>query len=228
MKKRILLVDDDKTLRTVLEAFFRENGFTVLSAGDGALALSIYNKEMPDLVLLDLDLPIMNGFQVVEAIRREDCITPIILMTGSWIDETHKIRGYELGAIQFLEKPVTPMVLLAQIKSLLNPPLKELVICSDQRKFKLCHQTLTVDNQKIQFREREAQILATLFEHPNSMVGRQKIQTLIWGNDDVRNNKTLDNLIYQVKRKLEVYPELVIRSSYSKGYVLEVRQVKKD
>jgi len=225
MKKKILIVDDDKTLQTVLEAFFKENGFSVIPASDGALALSLYNKEMPDLVLLDLDLPIMNGFQVVEAIRKEDCITPIILMTGSWIDETYKIRGYELGAIQFLEKPVTPMVLLAQIRSLLNPLLKELLICSDLHKFKLCNQTLTIDNQKIQFREREAQILATLFEHPNSMVSRQKIQTLIWGNDDVRNNKTLDNLIYQVKRKLEDYPELVIRSNYSKGYVLEVRPI---
>lgn len=224
MKKKILLVDDDKILRTILEAFFREKGFAVSSASDGADALIHYNKEIPDMVLLDLDMPNMNGFQVVEAIRQEDCITPIILMTGSWIDETHKIRGYELGAIQFLEKPVTPMVLLAQINSLLNPPLKECKVCSYQHNFKLSNQTLVVDDKKIILREREAQILATLFEHPNYMVSRQKIQTLIWGNDDVRNNKTLDNLIYQVKRKLEDYPELVIRSCYSKGYVLEIRQ----
>lgn len=223
MKKKILLVDDDKTLRTILEDFFKKNGFSVTPASDGALAVSLYNKEMPDLVLLDLDLPIMNGFQVVEAIRQEDCITPIILMTGSWFDEAFKIRGYELGAIQFLEKPVSPTVLLAQIRSLLNPPQKENIIYCEKHKFKLCNQTLMVNDQKILFREREALILSTLFEHPSIMVGRKKLQTLIWGNDDARNNKTLDNLIYQVKKKLEIFPELVIKSCYSKGYVLEVR-----
>jgi len=222
MSKNILIVDDDQTLLNVLNDFFTSNNFGVTLAQDGVSALSCYNKSIPDLLLMDLDMPQMNGFEVVEKIREEDYITPIILMTGSWLEERFKIKGYELGAVQFLEKPVELSVLLAQINSLLNPPVVERKVCGCGREFSLRGQTLTVGDFKIRFREREAQILGALFDLPGDVVSRKKILMLIWGDDDYRNNKSLDNLIYQLKKKLEALPELSIRSNYSRGYVLEL------
>lgn len=222
MKKKLLLVDDDRTLSNILRHFFKENGFYVVYAYDGASALTLFEKEVPDVVLLDLDLPVKNGFEVMEEIRQNDYITPIILMTGSWLDETYRIRGYELGAIQFLEKPVSPVVLLAQIHSILNPPVVERILHVGEIVFRLRNQVLMVDEKEIRFREREALILAVLFEKHGRIVSRNKLLTLIWGYDDLRNSKTLDNLIYQLKKKLEEYPELNIHSHYSKGYMLEV------
>ena len=225
MKKRLLLIDDDPILLNVLNDFFVTNGFDVILAVDGLSALSCYKKSIPDLVLMDLDMPVMNGFEVIEKIREDDFLTPIILMTGSWMEESYKIRGYELGVVQFLEKPVKVPVLLAQIRSLLHPPITEHKICGFNREYRLRGQILFVENAQLKFREREAQILALLFDHQGSMVSRKKIQLLIWNDDSYRNNKSLDNLVYQVKKKLEAFPELCIRNAYSKGYVLEFKSL---
>lgn len=223
MKKRLLLVDDDSTLLNVLNDFFIANGFDVMLADNGTAALTCYKRSAPDLILMDLDMPEINGFEVIERIREDDFITPIILMTGSWLDESYKIRGYELGVVQFLEKPVKVSVLLAQIRSLLHPPITERKIDGFNREYRLKGQILKVENVQLKFREREAQILAILFDHQGNMVSRKKIQQLIWNDDSYRNNKSLDNLVYQVKKKLEVFPELTIRNAYSRGYILDFK-----
>jgi DNA-binding response OmpR family regulator len=223
MSKNLLIVDDDQTLLNLLNDFFTSNDFAVTLARDGVSALACYGKKIPDLLLIDLDMPQLNGFEVVEKIREDDYMTPIILMTGSWLDKKNKIRGYELGAIQFLEKPVELTVLLAQINCLLSPPVVERKVCGcSGREYHLRGQVLTAGDSKIEFREREARILAALFERPGEMVSRKKLQIIIWDDDNYRNNKSLDNLVYQVKKKLEPFPELLIRSAYSRGYVLEI------
>jgi DNA-binding response OmpR family regulator len=222
MKKKLLLVDDDCVLSKVLGDFFKEQGFIVLFAEDGGMALKIFSREMPDLVLLDIDLPVKNGFEVIEDIRKEDVLTPIILMTGSLVDEQSKIRGYELGAIQYLEKPVSPAVLLAQIRFRFNPPVKEAMLRVGSKVFLLRNQTLCVEGTELHLREREALILEALFETPNQLVLRKKLQTLIWGNNSVKNNKMIDNLVHHLKKMLEGFPELEIRNLYSRGYTLRV------
>lgn len=222
MKKKLLLVDDDMYFAKITGDFFEDNDFCVSYAGDGEEALKVFAKETPDLVLLDVDLPVKSGFEVMESIRSEDFITPIIFISGSKLDEKSKIRGYELGAIQYLEKPIPLKVLLAQIQSWLNPPVKKYDLCAGKRVFKLRNQILTVEDMEIRLREREALILAFFFVQPNFIVTRKKLMQLIWGDDSLRNSKTLDNLIHVLKKKIEVIPELKIKSYYSKGYMLVI------
>lgn len=222
MKRKLLLVDDDRVLIRTLGDFFEENGLKVIYAEDGKSAIKTFFREVPDMVILDIDLPIKNGFEVIEEIRLEDFITPIILMTGSVLSDEGKIRGYELGAIQYLEKPVSPWVLLAQIKAKLNPPVKMKVLQIGQKKFVLQNQILSESEVSITLREREALILSALFEVPNQLVNRSKISTLIWGYENSKNNKVIDNLVYNLKHSLADFPELTIRSTYSKGYTLRV------
>jgi DNA-binding response OmpR family regulator len=222
MKKKLLLVDDDEDFAKIIGDFFEDNGFLVLYAGDGEEGLTVFANEAPDLVLLDVDLPIKSGFEVMESIRSEDFITPIIFISGSRLDEKSKIRGYELGAIQYLEKPIHLKVLLAQIQSLLNPPNKRYNITAGKRIFKLRNQILTIEDTEIRLREREALILALFFSQPNFLVTRKKLMQLIWRDDGLRNSSALDNLIHSLKKKLEDFTELNIRSYYSKGYMLVI------
>lgn len=220
--KSILIVDDDQLLLNLLHEFFTINGFSAQTANNGSTALSCFYKSSPDLLLIDLEMPQMNGFEIVEKIREHDYITPIILMTGSWLSESHKIKGYEMGAIQFLEKPLELPVLLAQIKALLYPPVIERKLTGCGREIILKGQIVSVGDLKIPLREREAQILTILFENPGKTITRKKLQTLIWCGYDQRNDKTLNTLLYQLKKKLEAFPELAIKSNYSKGYLLEI------
>jgi two-component system, OmpR family, response regulator len=222
MKKKLLLVDDDECFARIIGDFFEDNDFCVLYAGDGQEALAVFINESPDLVLLDVDLPIMSGFEVMESIRSEDFITPIIFISGFKLDEESKIRGYELGAIQYLEKPIHLKVLLAQIKSWLNPSINKYDLTVGERVFKLRSQILTVEDLKICLREREASVLAYFFAQPNVIVTRKQLLQFIWGDVSLRNNATLDNLILALRKKLQVLPELNIRSYYSKGYMLVI------
>lgn len=221
MKRRILLVDDDKTLSGILGAFFEENDFNVFYANNGADAIGIYKKEMPELILLDLELPNISGFEVIEIIRNQDYITPIILMSGTYNNEESKIRGYELGAIQFLEKPVSPKVILAQILNKLNPPVFEKIIVIGENTYKLKNQILFTPNERIHLREREALILSLLFDNPGDLILREKIYYKIWGYVDYRNKKTLDTLMHSLKKRLEPCLDFKISNKYSKGFVLE-------
>jgi DNA-binding response OmpR family regulator len=218
---KILLIDDDKTLITILSDFFIKNDFKVFVAYDGQSAYKLYWKEMPDILLLDLDLPLMNGFELAEMIRKDDVLTPIIMMTGTWWDTDYQIKSYELGAIQFLEKPFSLPVLLAQIRSIFNPTMIEHVVHCDGKQVRLANQIVRCENRKLILREKEAKVLALLIENQGKVVSRKIIQIEVWGVNDSRYNKFLDNLIYELKKKLCWFPELTIRSSYSKGYVLD-------
>ena len=221
MKKRLLIVDDEKTLSDILGVFFEDNDFNVSYAYDGKTAISLYRKEMPDMILLDLDLPILSGFEVAEIIRHDDYITPIILMTGTWKEDYYKIKGFEMGAIQFLDKPVSPQVLLSFVKSTLNRPVVEKTFTLGKNSYRLHNQMLFTFDKEIQLMEREVKILTLLFEYQGEVISRKRFYIKIWGHDDACNKKSLDTLIYQLKKKLEVCPELKIISLYSKGYILE-------
>lgn len=221
MKKRLLLVDDEKVLSEALGSFFEMKGLKVSYAYDGDEAVKLYRKEMPDIILLDLDLPVKSGFEVAEIIRSEDNITPIIFMTGSYLDEESKIKGYRLGAIQFLDKPVLPNVLWVQIFNKLYPSVYEKKVTFGKNQYRLRNQTLYTPNQTIHLKVREALILSLLFEQPGELIHRKKILFHIWGHEDDRNDNTLDNLIYKLKQRIKPCSDLKITTSYSKGFILE-------
>jgi len=117
----ILIADDDPTHRMVLQEVLQQTGFRVLTAPNGQAALDIYNKVNPDVVLLDVDMPLVDGFEVCEAIRAEESVrqTPIFIVTGLEDDESVK-RAYELGATDFISKPITWPVLPHRIRYVLK------------------------------------------------------------------------------------------------------------
>lgn len=118
---KILLVEDDVVLATVLKEFFMTDElFAVSHAADGEEAISLYNEEHPHLIVLDVVLPKKSGFEVIAEIRAKDYLIPILMMTGTELEPKSIIKGYELGAFNYIMKPVLPQALLAQIKTLLH------------------------------------------------------------------------------------------------------------
>ena len=120
MKNRILLVEDDRALGETLKDFFEANGLSVAWAQDGNAALKLFNSFNPKLILLDVILPGKDGFDVITEIHKTNTTVPIIFMTGTQFDASDQIKGYKLGAVNYLRKPVLPQVVLAQINNLLS------------------------------------------------------------------------------------------------------------
>jgi DNA-binding response OmpR family regulator len=222
MKRKILIIDDDDLLANSLADFFNQHDFYVVTASDGKTGLSKYKSENPDIILLDLDLPDFNGFEISEQIHEYDYSFPIIIMSGSWTIDDYKIKSYELGAMQFLVKPTSPKVILAQIKSIFNRPGKESVVNIGSVTYTLSNQVLISGDKKVELREREAQILAAIFESKQYFVTRKDLQKKIWHHTEVYNNKSIDSIVYSLNKRIECFPELKIKSLYSKGYKLDV------
>jgi len=220
-KYTLLLAEDDSVLSSVLRDFFEINGLKVVQAMDGEEALRLYAKVYPDIVLMDIDMPKKNGFEVIEEIRSSDYTTPIILMTGSNMDDGSMIRGYELGAINFQKKPVSPPVILSIILSKLHPNIVVKNLKLGKKLFVLKNQCISMDELTVNLREREALVLQTLMDNVNVSVSRKKLLEIIWGNDIPANNNMLDGIISSLRKALQPIPDLEIHTIYGKGIVLK-------
>ena len=218
--KKLLIVDDDTELLGILTSFFEDNGFEIVTVNSGEKALVSMKTAKPDLVLLDLDLPGINGYEVIDRIRHEDSCTPIILMTGSWTTPESKIKGYSLGAIQFLEKPVQIAVLLAQVNSLLFKHQHENEYVVGDQLYSLGHLKLTNGIQTADLTQKEFLALKILFENMGTTVPRSLMIKHIWGHFTPHADKLLDNIIYKLRSKLANFSEIVIRNDYGVGYLL--------
>ena len=220
-KYTLLLVEDDSALSLILKEFFETSGLKVVQAMDGEEAMRLYAKVFPDIILMDIEMPKKNGFEVIEEIRSSDYTTPIILMTGARLDDASIIRGYELGAINYQKKPVYPPILLSIILSKLHPTIVIKHLKIGDKSFILENQCITMGELTINLREREALVLRTLIDNVNVPVPRKKLIYIIWGNDLPANNNMLDGIISSLRKALSLIPELEIRSIYGKSLVLK-------
>ena len=222
MKNRILLVEDDCVLGETLKDFFEANGLSVAWAQDGNTALTLFNSFNPKLILLDVILPEKDGFEVITEIHKTNTTVPIIFMTGTQFDAPDQIKGYKLGAVNYLRKPVIPQVVLAQINHLLSN--------SSTLRFKLEHLDITIDNQlltindtQIILRDKESKLLLLLLNNQHKVISREDILQSIWSDNSYHLNNLLDSTISHLKKSLIVFPTLKIVSIYGGGYKLTVK-----
>jgi len=221
MKNRILLVEDDRALGETLTDFFEANGLSVAWAQDGNAALKLFNSFNPKLILLDVVLPEKDGFEVITEIHKTNTTVPIIFMTGTQFDAPDQIKGYKLGAVNYLRKPVIPQVVLAQINNLLSH-------ISTQR-FKLEHLNITIDNQlvtindtQIMLRDKESKLLILLLNNQHKVISRDYILQSIWSDNSYNLNNILDSTISHLKKNLSIFPSIKITSVYGSGYKLTI------
>lgn len=223
-KKRILLVDDDEALVASLGAGLTDEGYAIASAYDGEAALRHFNEDAPDLVILDLMLPGLDGMSVCRMIRRSSPV-PIIMLTAKG-EDVDKVVGLEIGADDYVTKPFNFRELLARIKSALRRPgmdgyegeeEAELIVVGELR-IDLERREVRMDGEVIPLPLKEYELLALMARNPGRVFERDDLLTRIWGDDFYGDEKTLDVHIRRLRAKVEPDPGNPI-------YILTVRGV---
>lgn len=221
----IMVVEDDERMRELLNDYLERENYRVVEAADGEQALKIFDVVHPDLVILDLMLPLLNGWEVCASIRRSSEI-PIIMLTARAEDED-KLRGFEIGADDYVTKPCSPKVLVAHVKALLkrtgtNPTDYQEYIHIDKLVInRLTHEVASGD-QTIYLSPREYDLLVHLVVNRGKVLSREELLEKLWGYSYYGNLRTVDTHINRLREKLgsDAYLVTTIRGH---GYTITPR-----
>lgn len=214
----ILIVEDNEELLTLLTDFLRADGYTVSVAKTGEKALSLYETYGARLVLLDINLPGMDGFAVCERIRKEGN-TPIIMLTAR-VSKEDKLNGIILGADDYIEKPYDIDILLAKIKGIFKRRFAEDKIVAGDLTINLVTQTVTKGDKTLEMTAKEFELLRMLVENKGQTLTKDRLFNSIWGIDSESEPQTLTVHIKWLREKIEAdqkNPTHII-TVWGKGY----------
>lgn len=226
MIETILLIDDDPNIVGLARMYLEQDGFRVTSATEGNAALKKILNDGPNLVVLDLMLPGLDGWEICRRVRAESDV-PIIMLTAR-SDDIDKIVGLELGADDYLTKPFNPRELVARVKAILRRTERRLAspdarvpIIMENLAIYPERRLVTVDNQSIDLRMKEFDLLLTLAENPGVVFSREKLLDVVWGFDFAGETRTVDVHIAHLRHKLQGMRPL-IETVWGVGYKLDV------
>jgi DNA-binding response OmpR family regulator len=213
-RRRILVVEDDPSISLGLRINLEAEGFEVLAAEDGESGLDAARSAHPDLVILDVMLPKMNGFQVLQAIRREGLTMPIIVLSARSA-EMDKVTGLELGAEDYVAKPFSLAELLARVRAALRrvrgqeAPARPIrpVHAFDDVRVDVAARTVTRAGSAVEITATEFDLLLCLIEARGVALTRDAIFTRVWGPNHHGTQRTIDNFMQQLRAKLEIDPQ---------------------
>ncbi|MFA9407056.1 MAG: response regulator transcription factor [Anaerolineales bacterium] len=224
MSHTILVVDDEKRLVSLLEAYLSQEGFRVVTAGNGREALFIARDEKPDLIILDIMMPEMDGYDFMR-LHRKERNTPIILLTAR-VEEDDKVIGLELGADDYVTKPFRPRELTARVRSVLrrtgqSEPVAGVLRAGDITVDRERH-TVQVNDQYINLTPSEFDLLAALTSAPGKTFSRLDLLDRIQGTAYEGYERTIDVHIKNIRSKIEPDPRSphYIETVYGVGYRL--------
>lgn len=224
-KEKILVVDDDKNICDLLRMYLEKEGYTVVLAHNGVDAVSVFGSESPDLVLLDIMLPQLDGWQVCREIRKTS-ETPIIMVTAK--DETFdKVLGLELGADDYVTKPFDTKEIVARIKAVLrrtsavkDGDMKE--VRYDKLVINLSNYEMKVNGVAVDTPPKELELIYHLASNPDRVFTRDQLLDDVWGFDYYGDSRTVDVHIKRLRDKLKgVSDEWELRTIWSVGYKFE-------
>lgn len=211
MNEKILVVEDEKEIAHLIRDYLTASNYKVIIAGDGEEGLELFNREKPDLAILDIMLPKKDGFEVCRTIRSKSNIP--ILMLSAKKEDTDKIIGLGLGADDYITKPFSPRELIARVQSQLrrftelsNTTDKEEVISHNGLVIDSTAYTVTLNGQVIPFSVKEFEILHYLAANANQALSREKIFDEIWGYNEYGDINTVTVHIRKIREKIESDP----------------------
>src|SRR5437879_10278545 len=223
---KILVVDDEKHILELARLYLTREGYEVEGVGDGAQAVARFSQIKPDLVILDIMLPGVDGLTICKEIRKQSQV-PIIMLTAR--DEvTDKVVGLEVGADDYLTKPFHPQELVARAKALLRrarlEPDQPKLIRAGKLEVYLDRHEVRQGIAKVQLRPKEFDLLALLARHPGRVFQRSELLDLVWGYDFPGYTRTVDVHVQQVREKLAAAKILdpSIQTVWGVGYRLEL------
>ncbi len=221
--ERILVVDDEANIVDLVKLYLEREGYRVDSAGDGAIALEKIREQEPALVVLDIMLPEVDGFEVCRRTRANSEV-PIIMLTAR-DEDFDKIVGLELGADDYLTKPFNPRELVARIKAILRRSER-----AERVEKKVAHvgdvtvdparREVTVGGEPIELRTKEFDLLMTLVEHRGIVLTREQLLNLVWGFDFYGQTRTVDVHVAHLRKRLANSMTVKIETITGVGYKL--------
>ena len=217
MPEKILVVDDEPTILETVAYNLKNAGYDVIIAADGPAALEAARKQSPDLVILDIMLPGMDGFEVCRILRKE-MTTPVLMLTAR-DDEIDRVVGLEVGADDYLTKPFSMRELLARVKAMLrrvrlireeidsegNLPAKK-IISFDDLVINLDRHEISLKGQPLALKPKEYELLVFLAQHRGNVLSRENILETVWGWEYIGDSRTVDVHIRWLREKVETDP----------------------
>lgn len=224
-KDKVLLVEDDSTLSFIVQDALERENFEVVPAQNGEIGLKMFQESKPDIVVADVMMPKMDGFEMVRRIRLIAPDIPVLFLTArTALDDV--VHGFELGANDYLRKPFQILELVVRIKSLLrrrqSPNVEESRITVADCSLDFSSQKLSVGGEVIELSHTDAVIVDELFRHPNEVVEAKILMFRIWQNDDYNNLNRLHGFMYKLRRYLSSSSSLDILNIRGIGYKLAV------
>ncbi|MFZ5909512.1 MAG: response regulator [Chloroflexota bacterium] len=218
MPESILIVEDEPSLQETLAYNLQKEGYLVETVGDGLLAIASARRMKPDLIVLDLMLPGLDGFEVCRILRKE-MTTPILMLTAR-DDEIDRVVGLEVGADDYLTKPFSMREFVARVKAQLRrarlmreelgqageAPLKHERLVFGDLEINITRGEVTLDGQPLRLKPKEYQLLLFLAEHRGQMLSREFVLERVWGWDYIGDSRTVDVHVRWLRQKIEADP----------------------
>ncbi|MFC2161827.1 response regulator transcription factor [Acidobacteriota bacterium] len=224
MKKKILIIEDEQDLVKGLRINLIDEGYEVIWADDGLKGLMKAQEELPDLIILDIMLPKMDGLEVCTELRKKNINTPIVMLTAKG-EEVDKVVGLEIGADDYMTKPFSIRELLARIKAHLRREIRENkdvpdVYCLEELEIDFTFFKIRRGGRESDLTSLEAEILKYFIAHKGEVVKRDVLLDKVWGYEKYPTTRTIDNHILKLRKKVEEDPARpkYILSVYGEGY----------
>ena len=226
---KIMVCDDDKNIAELLRLYLEKEGYVVVIAFDGEDAISKFNQESPDLVLLDIMMPRLDGWQVCREIRKKSDV-PIIMITAKG-ETFDKVLGLELGADDYVVKPFESKEIVARIKAVLrrtgkaseHSDIKE--VSYDKLVVNMTRYELRVDGKAVDTPPKELELLFHLSSNPNRVYTRDQLLDEVWGFEYYGDSRTVDVHVKRLREKLEgVSDKWSLKTVWGVGYKFEVKE----
>lgn len=226
---KVLLIEDEEMLARIVMDSLETRGFEMLHAPDGEAGWALFNSESPDMIVMDVMMPGMDGFTLTEKIRQSDKDTPIIFLTAR-SQTSDVVNGFEMGGNDYLRKPFSMDELVVRIKSLMNRQKGAAAAATGDAEteivtigsyiFNYTKQVLICNNHSAFLSHREAEILKRLYEKRNQVLERKSVLLDLWGDDTFFNARSMDVFITKLRRYLKEDPDVKIVNIRGIGYKL--------
>ena len=224
MSKKILIVEDDGNIRELLRLYLEREGYEITEAANGEECVELWRKINPDMILLDVMMPIMDGWQVCKIIRKESKV-PIIIMTAKG-ETFDKVNGLEMGADDYIVKPLEMREVIARVRAIFRrlAPEDSGKISFDKLTVDKQAYDLIVDGKRVDAPPKEIELLYFLASNPNRVFTRAQLLDDVWGFDYFGDTRTVDVHVKRLREKLEgVSDKWDLKTVWGVGYKFETR-----
>lgn len=227
--QHILIADDNRDITDILSTYSKMEGFEPLIACDGEEAIRLFDEKNPEVVLLDVMMPKVDGYEVCRKIRSKSNV-PVILITARG-EDFDKIMGLDIGADDYIVKPFSPREVMARVRAVMRRMAKavkenesENVIKISNLEINLDEYTLHIGGQRINLTKKEIETMWTLVSNPNKVFTRDNLLDSLWGFDYFGDSRTVDSHIKRLRAKLDTveHPSWTIKTIWGVGYKFEV------